>query len=369
MGYFYYLCTMKKNLPQPPKKTQLTKSSRMILQGYDLTTAKYKVNLYQKRMMLAVASAAQSKIDGVRHIAGQQFKIEEGEFPIISVPIDLILQDDDSSNIFAVRKAAKDFIGRVIEYQAADGSWVVFSPIITATIPRYGSVVQLQVHKLFWEAILDYRSGYRKLDVKRAIALKSVYTIRFYELFSGKTEPIIYPVAKLKDMFSIKDKYKQINDFVRKVIEPAKRELDAAAPYSFDFEPIKDGRKIIAFKFTPLHYPQRENEDAEVRDLQRKLSLSWDIRDRHVRDYLKNSIGFTEVEIKNNIEVFRRASELLPDLLSELALLKGKSRDKNNPKGWIIRALEGKVKDLIEKLEKDGMSREILAIADKLGKK
>ena len=61
-----------------------------------------------------------------------------------------------------------------------------------------------------------------------------------------------------------------------------RKEVDAAAPYSFDFEPVKDGRKIIAFKFTPLRYPQRENEDAEVRDLQRKLSLSWDIRDRHV---------------------------------------------------------------------------------------
>ena len=64
--------------------------------------------------------------------------------------------------------------------------------------------MQLQVHKLFWEAILDYRSGYRKLDVKRAIALKSVYAIRFYELFGGKTEPIIYPVAKLKEMFAIR---------------------------------------------------------------------------------------------------------------------------------------------------------------------
>ena len=128
--FWIFLLSLRceKNLPQPPKKTQLTESSRMILQGYDLTTAKYKANLYQKRMMLAVVSAAQSKIDGVRHIAGQRFKIEEGEFPIISVPIDLILQDDDSSNIFAVRKAAKDFIGRVIEYQAADGSWVVFSP-------------------------------------------------------------------------------------------------------------------------------------------------------------------------------------------------------------------------------------------------
>ena len=129
---------------------------------------------------------------------------------------------------------------------------------------------------------------------------------------------------------------KQINDFVRKVIEPAKREVDAAAPYSFDFEPVKDGRKIIAFKFTPLHYPQRENEDAEVRDLQRNCLSLWDIRDRHVRDYLKNSIGFTEVEIKNNIEVFRRASELLPDLLSELALLKGKAETRTIPKDGLF---------------------------------
>ena len=97
--------------------------------------------------------------------------------------------------------------------------------------------------------------------------------------------------------------------------------------------------------------------------------LSLGISETAMSRLSKNSIGFTEVEIKNNIEVFRRASELLPDLLSELALLKGKSRDKNNPKGWIIRALEGKVKDLLEKIEKDGMSREILAIADKLGKK
>ena len=108
------------------------------------------------------------------------------------------------------------------------------------------------------------------------------------------------------------------------------------------------GEKSSHSNSPPLHYPQRENEDAEVSDLQRKLLLSWDIRDRHVRDYLKLH-RFTEVEIKNNIEVFRRASELLPDLLSELALLKGKSRDKNNPKGWIIRALEGKVKDLPRK--------------------
>ena len=37
--------------------------------------------------------------------------------------------------------------------------------------------------------------------------------------------------------------------------------------------------------------------------------------------------------------------EKITDLIGELALLNGKSREKNNPKGWIINALKGKIKD------------------------
>lgn len=330
-----------------PKKKKKAPSTSIVIQGYDLTTAKYRVNLYQKRMMLAVASAAQAKLQGERNIAGRQLKVEEKEFPIISIPLDLILQDDDSSNVFAVRKAAKGLVSRVVDYEDKEGNYIAFAPFTTAEIPRYGSELKIQVHKMFWEAILDFRSGYRKIDAKRAISLKSVYAIRFYELLSGKTEPITYSVVELKDMFMVKDKYKQINDFMRFVLDPAKRELDASAPYSFDYEPVKDGRRIIAFRFLPIHYPHRDNPEAEERDLQRKQNLSWEIPDRHVRRYLLDDIGFTEVEIKNNIEVFRQAAALLPDALHTLSILKGKSRDKDNPKGWIINALKGKVKDVI----------------------
>ena len=360
---------MKKEDQTKPKKFQKKQSSRMVLQGYDLTTAKYKTNLYQKRMMLAIVSAAQAKLEGERHIAGRQFKIEEGEFPTIIVPVELILQNDESSNIYAVRKAAIDFVGRTIEYMDVDKNWIVFSPLISVLMPHYGGMIHLHVHKLFWEAILDYRSGYRKFDVSKALSLKSVYAIRFYEIISGKKDPITYSLNELKTMFAIKDKYKLTADFVRYVIEPAKRELDLASPYSFDYKPVKDGRKIVAFTFTPIHYPQREDNDAVERDLLRKVNLSWDIRDRNIRKYLIESIGFTETEIKNNIEVFRRAAELLPDCLNELAILKGKSHDKKNPKGWIIRALEGKVKDVLAKLDKGDISPEMAKIVKKFSNK
>lgn len=60
---------------------------------------------------------------------------------------------------------------------------------------------------------------------------------------------------------------------------------------------------------------------------------------------MKNSIGYSDKEIKNNLDLFISAQSLLPDLLGELAILKGKSREKKNPKGYIINALKGKLKD------------------------
>ena len=70
---------------------------------------------------------------------------------------------------------------------------------------------------------------------------------------------------------------------------------------------------------------------------------NWDL-DRLIRNYLKQELLFTDQEIRNNIDLFRDAQKKL-DLMLELSTLKGKSRDKKNPKGYIINALKGKVKD------------------------
>ncbi len=94
--------------------------------------------------------------------------------------------------------------------------------------------------------------------------------------------------------------------FVRYVIEPAKRELDAAAPYSFDFEPIKDGAKnhrisnlrlcIILSEKTRM--PKCETCIGSFRSLGISETAMFET-------ISENSIGFTEVEIKNNIEAYQ----------------------------------------------------------------
>ena len=168
--------------------------------------------------------------------------------------------------------------------------------------------------------------------------------MRFYELLSNQKSPLTYSVIQLKEMFCVADKYERINDFIRYVVEAAKKELDEVSPYTFEYTPVKSGRKITAIKFYPVYQPEHRDSDLEKHDLQKQVSLSWSLSSE-VRNYLKNSIGYSDKEIKNNLDLFVSAQNLLTDFLGELAILKGKSREKKNPKGYIINAIKGKLKD------------------------
>ena len=48
----------------------------------------------------------------------------------------------------------------------------------------------------------------------------------------------IYSIEQLKEMFCVADKYERINDFMRKVVEAAKKELDGVSPYTFEYTPV-----------------------------------------------------------------------------------------------------------------------------------
>ena len=99
----------------------------------------------------------------------------------------------------------------------------------------------------------------------------------------------------------------------------------------------------IRDRLYPKYQPEHRDEELEKHELQKQVSLGWDL-DRLVRNYLKQDLLFTDQEIRNNIDLFRAAQKEL-DIMLELSILKGKSREKKNPKGYIINAIKGKLKD------------------------
>ena len=175
------------------------------------------------------------------------------------------------------------------------------------------------------------------------MSFESVYSMRFYELLSGQTNPISYTIEYLKDRFQIVDKYKQINDFVKRVIEPAKKELDEKSPYTFEYKINKTGRKFTSITFFPVYQPQFRNDDLERKELQKQVSPGM-ILGRQSTDYLKHSFDFTTAEIKQNLEIFTQASKKF-DLIEFLSKVKPRANRANNPKGYVIASIKSQLKN------------------------
>ena len=156
-------------------------------------------------------------------------------------------------------------------------------------------------------------------------------------------------IKEIQDKYKDKNGKDRIDNFEERVLKPAKAALDESCPYTFNYVKVRENpnnkrSKVTGFRFYPVYQPQFRDEELEGKELQAKVTARYQI-DSHVYEYLRYSCGFTSEEINRNKETFITAQEKITDLIGELALLNGKSREKNNPKGWIINALKGKIKD------------------------
>jgi len=105
----------------------------------------------------------------------------------------------------------------------------------------------------------------------------------------------------------------------------------------------KTGRKFTSVTFYPKKQPQFRDESLEKHDLQKQVSLSWDLP-KEVTDYLIHNFEFTKDGIKNNLDIFKKAHQEI-DIIDFLAALKGKIRESENPQGYIIGALKLQLKE------------------------
>jgi len=257
----------------------------------------------------------------------------------VIMPASAFLKDEKDQNYTRTKGALLSLNRKVIQYEDRE-SWGAFNLIERPVVHKIGDNISFRISPTIAKAFLDFSKGFSKYELETAMSFKSEYSMRFYELLSGQKKPITYSVDNLKIMFKIEDKYKKVNDFFKKVIDPAKKELDEKSPYSFEYKPIKLGRKITSIKFYPVYQPKNRDAKIEAKKLQKRTSLKWDL-DRLTINYLIQNYVFTEEEIQNNRELFVKAQNSPDfDLLYFLSEQIRNAETKKNPKGWIINAIK-----------------------------
>lgn len=137
--------------------------------------------------------------------------------------------------------------------------------------------VTFVIHQQLWWALRDFTKGHRLINLPIMLRLKSTYSVIMYILCSNQKEPVNYQTRTLKRILGVEEKkaYERNSNFLAKVIEPARRELNEKSPYSFDYSLRRSGRggpytNIIIQPKTNTPAPLSDEEEARATDLERQ---------------------------------------------------------------------------------------------------
>src|SRR5699024_7964271 len=155
-----------------------------IIQSHILTTAKYNLTVYEKRILYRIIESFQPMLKGLK-LEGKytvtQNIFEEFEF---IMPISSFLASNTDTNHAQVKKAFKALMSTVIEVET-DKEWRAYNLLERPVLNKETTGLSFRLSPDIARAFLDFTKGYKKFELKLAMSFNSAYTMRFYELLSS----------------------------------------------------------------------------------------------------------------------------------------------------------------------------------------
>lgn len=361
------------------KKTDETSaaSSKEVIQSYMLTTAGRNWSLYAEKFLLKLVEIAQCDIEGLDFRKRSDLKplTPSLNYPnleinaigdaIVSIPVKDLLPSGNYNNYEYIRKAVMQLQKEVLSWTAPrvdskgnivtneqgipERKWTSVQLIEKAYGNMDGSGnITVRIDTEIWKAMVDFSKGFRAFDLTTAMKLQNKYSLRLYQLLSRQSEPISFTLEELKKMWQIEKQYKKGSEIIRRIIEPAKAELDSSSPWTFDYVPIKTAGRgrpaITGITFIPTHQPWFENSKNVTSGLVRQHRGAFNNfgLTKEQMMFLKTKFRFTDKEIENNSMLFSTVCKSVSNvdvLLDSIAERASRIRP-NNTQGYLINALK-----------------------------
>ena len=107
----------------------------------------------------------------------------------------------------------------------------------------------------FTDSIMPYLAQVREkfvlYNLKEIANFNSIYTTRLYELIQEfkDTGYLIKSIDKLRNIFSVGNRFKLYSDFKKRTFDHACKEINNNHELNLGYEELKEGRKVVAIKF------------------------------------------------------------------------------------------------------------------------
>lgn len=120
-------------------------------------------------------------------------------------------------------------------------------------------ILTIRLHDNLKPYLLELKKYYTNYMIADIITLKSVYSIRLYELmkeammsreaYADKEVNIYLSIDTIKKATNTEDKYEKMSHFKTRVIDDAVEEINEKLNYYITYEPVKESRQFVGFNF------------------------------------------------------------------------------------------------------------------------
>lgn len=307
-----------------------------IVQSFLFSIGRCNLTVYEQRILCMIVKSARDRT--ARKLMKNEmyaWNIDEDNLAI-SVAMRDILSDGDQHYERVMDAFQRLMTRRFSVIDSSNGSWFSTPIVYNVTHDARSGVVHFYVAAKLMGAILDFSKGYRQYSIDTALALPSPVAVRLYILMCGCSSPLTFSVDNLKSMFGVDDKYKQTADFIKKVIEPARKILDDENVTSFHFERIKTGTKVTALKFYPIRRDVKSDNQ-----LAAKISTSIYLN-KDLQLYLMRVAGFSLRELSAH-KVLLAEFAKINEAMAIIADICNRAAKRGRSKGWIISAIRSEL--------------------------
>lgn len=307
-----------------------------IVQSFLFSIGRCNLTIYEQRILCMIVKSARGRT-ARKLIKSEMYawNIDEDNLAI-SVAMRDILSEGDQHYERVMDAFQRLMTRRFSVIDSSNGSWFSTPIVYNVTHDARSGVVHFYVAAKLMGAILDFSKGYRQYSIDTALALPSPVAVRLYILMCGCSSPLIFSVDNLKSMFGVDDKYKQTADFIKKVIEPARKILDDENVTSFHFERIKTGTKVTALKFYPIRRDVKSDNQ-----LAAKISTSIYLN-KDLQLYLMRVAGFSLRELSAH-KVLLAEFAKINEAMAIIADICNRAAKRGRSKGWIISAIRSEL--------------------------
>lgn len=226
------------------------KNRNIVKQDYKLINAKYKLNTSEIKFIMTVLA---------------QINMNDEEFSTYEIKVSELEEKlQAEQNETRLKQFAKQLMSKPLEVPT-DTGWIVFNWFSKIQYIRGQSKFIVRIDGDLKPYLLDLKKRFVQYNLRYILPLTSNYSIRIYQLLKEyeKATKRTFTVDELMDILQVPKSLKRYDNFKRKILKVAEKELIEHCDIFFEYEEIKEGKRVneILFRIKKNHWLQEEAKD------------------------------------------------------------------------------------------------------------